>query len=188
MTEAEFAERLRGTAQRLFKPLKVLVGAPLLYQVTVNNDLKFTVDPAEPKRGQSAFETDVAVFEPRGDGKQIPRVVIECKLKLTTHDILTYSAKARRHKQIYPYLRYGIMLANERAIPRRFFTHNEGIDFCVAAGSISSRNFRTVLRDLLTAEIKSSEALEQAAFGVIDANVFRTDVTLKRRSKHRLSR
>ncbi len=80
------------------------------------------------------------------------------------------------------------MMANERTSPRRFFTHNEGIDFCVAAGSISSRNFRTVLRDLLTAEIKSSEALEQAAFGVIDANVLRTDVTLNRRSKRRLSR
>ncbi len=163
-------------------------GAPRDVSVAPLRSLRITVDPAEPKRGQSAFETDVAVFEPRGEGKLIPRAVIECKLKLTTHDILTYSAKARRHKQIYPYLRYGIMMANERTIPRRFFTHNEGIDFCVAAGSISSRNFRTVLRDLLTAEIKSSEALEQAAFGVIDANVFRTDVTLNRRSKRRLSR
>lgn len=187
MTEKEFVERLCRIARRIIAdPLEVMIGAPLLYQITVSNDLEITVDPSAPKRGQSAFETDLAVFERLVSGKQKPRVVIECKLRLTTHDILTYSSKARRHKQIYPYLRYGMMIANEQAIPRRFFTHNEDIDFCVCAGSISDRNFKSVLGDLLMGEINSSKALEQAAFGIIDANIYRTDVTLTRRSKRRL--
>ena len=32
---------------------------------------------------------------------------MEFKQGLSTHDVLTYSAKATRHKQVYPYLRYG---------------------------------------------------------------------------------
>ena len=186
MTEAEFANRIYRTAEGIVAPLEVAIGAPLLYQVTVNDNVEITVDPGAPKRGQSAFETDVAIFESLGTGRRKPRVVIECKLRLTTHDVLTYSTKARRHKQIYPYLRYGMIVANEQAIPRRFFTHNEAIDFCLCTHSISARNFTTVLGDLLKAEIKSSEALEQAAFGIIDANQFRTNVSVTRRSKRRL--
>ena len=32
---------------------------------------------------------------------KIPRVVMEFKQGLSTHDVLTYSAKATRHKQVY---------------------------------------------------------------------------------------
>lgn len=100
MTEADFVKRLCRTTQRIVAPLEVVIGAPLLYQVTVNSDCDITVDPGAPKRGQSAFETDIAVFEALANGRRKPRVVIECKLKMTTHDIVTYSSKAQRHKRI----------------------------------------------------------------------------------------
>ena len=58
---------------------------------------------------------------------------MEFKTDITTHDVLTYSTKARKHKQVYPYLRYGLVIGSVERIPRRFFTHNEGLDFCVAA-------------------------------------------------------
>ncbi len=186
MTEAEFVERLCRTTQRIVEPLEAAIGASLLYEVTVNSDCEITVDPGAPKRGQSAFETDIAVFEPLANGRRKPRVVIECKLRLTTHDILTYSSKAQRHKRIYPYLRYGMIIANENAIPRRFFTHNDTLDFCVCANSISRRNFRKVWGEILNAEVESSETLERAAFGLVDANVYHTNVKLARRSKQRL--
>lgn len=169
-------------------PLEAVIGAPLLYQVVVNSDCEITVDPGAPKRGQSAFQTDIAVLEPLANGRQKPRVAIECKLRLTTHDILTYSSKAQRHKKIYPYLRYGMIVANEDAIPRRFFTHNEAVDFCVCANSISSRNFPTVWKEIMEAEVESSKTLERASFGLIDANVYRTNATIARRSKRRLRR
>lgn len=44
--------------------------APLLYQVTVNNRLEVTVDPREMSRGQSAFQTDLCVFEDVEEGDQ----------------------------------------------------------------------------------------------------------------------
>ncbi len=50
-------------------------------------------------------------------------MVFEFKTSLTTHDVLTYSTKARRHKQIYPYLRYGLLVSTETSVPRRFFIH-----------------------------------------------------------------
>ncbi len=80
----------------------VEVGAALLYQVTVDNSLAITVDPANPKRGQSAFETDLAVFDERREDVRLPRRVIEFKVRLTTHDILTYSTKAQKHSRYTP--------------------------------------------------------------------------------------
>src|SRR4029453_18150750 len=62
----------RGALQ---PPLSIERGAPLLYAVTVNNALQVTVDPKKPVRGQSAFETDLCVFEQKTDDIKIPRLV-----------------------------------------------------------------------------------------------------------------
>lgn len=186
MTEADFAKDICKKTQRIVKPLIATIGAPLLYEITVDGNCSVTVDPSAPRRGQSAFETDIAVFQDLANGKRIPRVVIECKMKLTTHDILTYSAKAQRHKRAYPYLRYGMICAEEDAIPRRFFTHNDAIDFFVCAKSISARNFNKVWGEIMESEVESSKSLEQAAFGLIDANVYYTKARLARRAKRRL--
>lgn len=61
-----------------------------------------------PKRGDSAFQTDLCIFE-RVEDVLLPRVVLEFKTSVTTHDILTYSTKAEKHKTIYPNLRYGLV-------------------------------------------------------------------------------
>jgi len=60
----------------------------------------------------------------------------EFKPGISTHDILTYSAKARKHKQVYPYLRYGLVASRERFVAGKFFTHNEALDFYLAAGGL----------------------------------------------------
>ncbi|MBT4483875.1 MAG: hypothetical protein HOC71_09385, partial [Candidatus Latescibacteria bacterium] len=94
-------------------PLLIKRGANLLYQVTVDNHLELKVNPKHPKRGQSAFQTDLCVFEQIEADVNIPRVVLEFKTNISTHDVITYSAKARKHKQVYPYLRYGLVIGNE---------------------------------------------------------------------------
>ena len=44
--------------------------------------------------------------------KSIPLVVMKIKFgRFKTHDVLTYSAKALKHKEIYPCLRYGLVSA-----------------------------------------------------------------------------
>jgi hypothetical protein len=163
---------LRAT---LGRPYDVKRGAALLYQVTVNNRLKVTVDPKAPARGQSAFQTDLCVFHHRRGGVALPRVVLEFKASLTTHDVLTYSTKARRHKQIYPYLRYGLVCSRDRVVPRRFFTHNDGLDFCIALAAVPRAQAILCVGRLVRAELRASRKLEEFAFGAPAANVFRSD-------------
>ncbi len=162
------------------QPLVVRRGAALLYQVTVDNDLRVMSEARirDPKRGDSAFQTDLCIFEQKSADVLLPRVVLEFKTTLTTHDVLTYSMKAERHKAIYPYLRYGLVASAEAHVPGRFLTHNEGIDFCLCVKGLSeeacSKEFASILRE----ELECSRTLEQAAFGGTKARVFRTHVTL----------
>lgn len=179
-SEDKFVEvAMKAAEEILGGSLTIERGAPLLYQVTVDNNLEVTVDPRNPKRGQSAFQTDLCVFEEVEEGIRIPRVVMEFKPGVSTHDILTYSAKAGRHKQIYPYLRYGIVTSKEAVIPGRFFTHNQWLDFFIAGASYRDVQVKDILRDVLRSEIASSRRLEKIAFGKVEARVYREDIHLE---------
>jgi hypothetical protein len=160
----------------LGNPLTIQRGANLLYQVTVDNRLELRVDPKHPRRGQSAFQTDLCVLEQIESDVQIPRVVLEFKTRLTTHDVLTYSAKARKHKQVYPYLRYGLVIGSEATIPGRFFTHNESLDFCVAAASYKANRLHELIARLLREEVEASRELEKIAFGSRAVHMFRNAI------------
>lgn len=172
------ATAMAAAEEVLAPPLKILRGKALFYQVTVDNRLKIKIDPKRPMRGQSAFQTDLCVFEMLDTETEIPRVVLEFKPGLSTHDVLIYSAKARKHKQIYPYLRYGLVIGNEAKVPGKFFTHNEGLDFCVAAASYKANRLHEIFARLLKAEVQASRNLEAVAFGVKAVHVYRTDVVL----------
>jgi len=80
-----------------------------------------------------AYQADIVVREKNG---KVPLVAVELKCGAgagyTTHDVLTYSAKAMRHKELYPYLRYGMAIAGARPIGRKFFITNKALDFVVA--------------------------------------------------------
>jgi hypothetical protein len=176
-SEDLFIEEAESAAKEILaQPLCVRRGAALLYQVTVNNLLELTVAPKCPIRGQSAFQTDLCVFERVSNGAEIPRVVLEFKARLTTHDVLTYSAKARKHKQVYPYLRYGLIIANESSVPGRFFTHNEALDFCAAAASFKQARVHELFASLLRNEVAASRKLERIMFGKEAVVVFRQEV------------
>src|SRR4051794_22853450 len=70
--------------------------ANLIYKVIVGRDLKFYPAKTVPPRGLGfAFQTDLCLFEHIDNGKDIPRVVFEFKIGLSTHDIILYSTKAR---------------------------------------------------------------------------------------------
>lgn len=172
------AEGLKGLND---PSLTVEKGAVLLYQVTVDNNLRVMGEDQirHPKRGDSAFQTDLCVFEERSKDVLLPRVVLEFKTSITTHDILTYSAKATKHKQIYPYLRYGLVASNEDRVPGRFFTHNEGLDFCLSLRRLSEESIRATLMKLVNAELDCSRQLENIAFGKGSARLFRTQVIIE---------
>ncbi|MDD5325389.1 MAG: hypothetical protein PHR71_08820 [Polaromonas sp.] len=156
-------------------PLSIGRGQPLLYELKVSNKLE-VMRPEQikkPKRGSSAFETDLCVFEQVEDEIKIPRVVIEFKTRITTHDILTYSAKAERHKRIYPYLRYGMLASSEKAIPGRAFTHNESLDFFFAVSGMPEMEFKEQFAELMQAEVAASKLLEKIAYAKLPTRLFR---------------
>ena len=80
---------------------------------------------------EASFETDMVVYE-KANGKIIPRVIIEAKFgTVTTHDAITYSHKAMYHKNVIPFVRYGIMLGARKTypLPGRLFRHGTNFDF-----------------------------------------------------------
>jgi hypothetical protein len=175
--ESKFVETALAAAQKVLQhPLSIKRSAVLLYEVSVDNNLSLTVDPKRPVRGDSAFQTDLCVFEAKSGDIVIPRVVLEFKTGISTHDVMTYSAKARKHKQVYPYLRYGCVVSNEAVVPRRFFIHNESLDFFAAMKNTKATELQAFFSRLLKAEVEASRRLESIAFGGLRPQLFRTDV------------
>ena len=180
LKESEFvAEAMVAAREILSSPLSIERGASLLYEVAVDHRLELTVDPKAPRRGRSAFETDLCVFEEVAEGVRIPRVVLEFKPGITTHDVITYSVKARRHKQVYPYLRYGLVIGNRSDIPGRVFKHNEALDFVVAAAAFANQRLHEIMASVLREEIEASRTLERITVGECEAYLFRTSVDVR---------
>ncbi len=148
--------------------------ANLFYELFLNRKLELAVgDTKVPERGSSAFQTDICIFEAL-DGVEFPRVAIEFKEGITTHDIPTYSAKAGRHKQIYHCLRYGLLSGATECIPSRFFIHNEHLDFFIAAQRYKSESALQFQK-----ELEVSSTLEQTHFGDQKFDYYRRDIIFK---------
>jgi len=91
--------------------------------VIINENFKFEPNkPRKPKRGSYAFQTDLLIIR---KNNKLPLVVLETKYGgFSTHDVLTYSSKAQKHKEVYPYLRYGLVVGGTDKITNNFFIHN----------------------------------------------------------------
>ena len=179
MKEDAFVEiALEAASDVLKPPLFIDKGASLLYQITVNNELEITVDPKAPKRGHSAFQTDLCVFENINETTNIPRVVLEFKKGLNTHDVLIYNNKAKRHKRIYPYLRYGIVVGDYEEVPGKYYTHARSLDFCLAAKKFKENRLHEILVNLLKTEIQNSRTLEAVLFNKKKTHIFKTVIKI----------
>lgn len=175
--ESKFVALAFEAADGVLKtPFHIKRGASLLYEVTVDNMLTVKVEPKRPVRGDSAFQTDLCIFEKKSEEVSIPRVVLEFKTRITTHDILTYSAKARKHKQVYPYLRYGLIASDMAAVPRRFFVHNESLDFCAAISTHRIGDLPQFFEILSQSEVEASRKLESVAFGKHRPSLYRSEI------------
>lgn len=180
MKEDPFVKTAMEAAKEVLSlPLFIQRGVALLYQITVNNKLEVKTNPKKPMRGQLAFQTDLCVLEELDLDINIPRIVMEFKSCLSTHDVLIYSAKAKKHKQIYPYLRYGIVIGSEPKVPDRFFIHNEALDFCVAAASYKKNRLHEIFAKLLKHEVQASRLMEKIAYGVKEVQIYRNDIVLE---------
>ena len=123
------------------------------------------IDSEPEDKHTSSYETDILIYEKHHSGRWFPRVVIECKLAaVTTHDALTYSAKALTHKNVHPYLRYGILLGDwgHSPIPPRLVRHGTHFDFMATWFSKDANPSEwTQLVEVLQEEIGASRILQE---------------------------
>ena len=113
---------------------------------------------------KTSFETDMVVYE-KTNGKIIPRVIIESKIgTVTTHDAITYSHKAMYHKNVIPFVRYGIMLGDRETypLPGRLFRHGTNFDFLFSfVDYIPSEKETLTFVDMMKREITYSRQFEE---------------------------
>lgn len=119
---------------------------------------------SEENFDKSSFETDMLIYE-KASGKIIPRVIVEAKIgTVTTHDAITYSHKAMYHKNVIPFVRYGIMLGARETypLPGRLFRHGTNFDFLFSfVGYEPSEKEITAFVDMLKREIIYSRQIEE---------------------------
>lgn len=120
------------------------------------------------------YETDLLIYEILDGCKWKPRIIIEAKINsVTTHDAITYSQKAQTHKNVHPYLRYGILIGNRKhhPLPGRLFRHGQHFDFMQSWKSYESDSSEwPQLIKLLKSEIEASYALEEIIFNTRSKN------------------
>lgn len=139
--------------------VEVLKKIPYAYEIKSFND-EWEIEEEDT----SSFETDLVIYE-KYNSKIIPRVIIEAKVdKVTTHDAITYSHKASNHKNVMPYIRYGIMIGNREhyPLPGRLFRHGINFDFLFSfVGYVPTEREMHVFADMLRKEIKYSREYEE---------------------------
>jgi hypothetical protein len=156
-TGADISRQVREVLTRsLSSGYLVHVGKSILYKIEVNASGQVEPNSLDsPTRGQYAFQTDILIEK---QTPSIPLVVIELKSGgFSTHDVITYSSKAARHKDIYPYLRYGFIVVGLSVLSRKFVTHNQGFDFAMALPDVVSQEADLVA--VVQRQIASAECL-----------------------------
>lgn len=93
------------------------------YGESLAYDLRYDASDAV---GEQTFQADVAVF---ADG--VPRLVVGVTADdPTTHQLVVYDDKARRHKQTRPFLRYGLAaFGADGGVTKADLWHTDAIDF-----------------------------------------------------------
>ena len=120
----------------------------------------------ELESNTAPYETDILVYE-EIKGVIKPRVIIELKVSsVTTHDAITYSDKAQLHKNVTPYIRYGIAIGDGKhyPLPGRLFRHGLNFDFMISfkdfkLSSEETNTFITLLKHEINASIQIEEML-----------------------------
>ena len=165
---AAFEPRLTASLAR--PELFVKTGFRLPYALHIASYRDETVE--SPTSVQRGYQTDLMIAELIGDSRDwVPRVVVEFKLgRVTTHDALTYSAKAATQKNVHPYLRYGIIIGRHPgAVPGRLIRHGQQFDFMLTlASEVLTDTDLERLTELLRDEIRASQDIGRLLSGRSD--------------------
>jgi len=173
MNEREFTDYFIKALNLSIAPFQIATKKKVLYQMAINDkghvDMGVDIDSGEPIRGRGkGFEQDILIYEETEGGHTsfIPRVIAEVKLgKVTTHDSIVYSEKARRIRRIYPFVRYGLILADMKNIPGRVLRLGDEFDFIEVVGNPLTPSDLKQCIELFKSELETSLGLSKLLFG-----------------------
>ena len=138
------------------------VGKKIPYGFEVRS---YEKDKDAPRHNVNQYQTDLVVLDHEGEQSWKPRVIVEAKKSITTHDVITYSQKALSHKTVHPYIRYGIMLGNGKPLPWRLYRHGVHFDFMISfLGTKPSKTETEAFGEIIHAEIDASRKLEKIIY------------------------
>ena len=168
MNERDWVKSIVGDIEKVLRlvnsNLRVTDGKKLPY----SNEILTYSDDEPAKQNLIRYETDILIYELLNKLEWKPRIIVEVKISsVTTHDAITYSQKAQTHKNVHPYLRYGILIGNRRhyPLPGRLFRHGQHFDFMASWKEFSPNKEEWVgLIQILKSEYEASRILEEIIF------------------------
>lgn len=163
MTENEWTQSICDKLQDFLS--KKSLYADTLKKIPYSQEIMHYTEDWKPEYPDpTRFETDLVIYEKK-DGMNIPRVIVEAKLgKVSTHDAITYSYKAEKHKNITPYLRYGIMIGDRQTypLPGRLFRHGTNFDFMFSFTGVEPNDLEwDTFTKMLIKEVSYSRTMEK---------------------------
>jgi hypothetical protein len=155
MTEKKMQIELHRLLKDKFTDYTVSAGENLLYHLTLDSNQD--IQPSKykkPSRGQYAFQTDILVKK-----ENTPLVVLELKWNgVSTHNIQVYSTKALKHKDVFPHLRYGLVVGGKQdVLDWKLFVHNKGFDFSYASKNV--KNDIDEIVQIVRSQIRNAESI-----------------------------
>ncbi len=163
MTENEWTQYICDKLQGFLK--KNSLFAKTLQDIPYSQEIvDYSEDWVPEYFSPTSFETDLVIYE-KEDGRIKPRVIVEAKLgSISTHDAITYSYKAEKHKNITPYLRYGIMIGGREhyPLPGRLFRHGTNFDFMFSfVGTDPNSAEWKSFKEMILSEVDYSRLMEE---------------------------
>lgn len=161
MSEVEWVKTFAPVIEKRLRKhdarLSVLTGKKLPYANEIRSYKDANINDAD----FMDYETDLLVTENRDSGVWTPRVIVEakCRGSITTRDAITNSHKAFTHRQVHPYLRYGILIGEREhyPLPGRLFRHGTQFDFMLSwIATQPTKKEMDALIDLLRKEVAAS--------------------------------
>jgi hypothetical protein len=172
MTEEEFTDDLVSKLRLEADRYRVATRKSVLYSMVINDDgvvdMGVDTDSGEPIRGRGkGFQQDILVYQQsdRGHTSVVPRLIVEVKLnRVTSHDAIVYSEKAKRIKRIYPFVRFGLLLAGMAVVPARVLRLEDNFDFMLVVNNPPKPHELDGLRSLFHDELRASNNLAEILF------------------------
>lgn len=168
MNEREWVKTIIQDVENALKPFNSNLRVTDSLRLPYASEILTYVDNEPEQHNFIGYETDILIFEQLDDKRWKPRIIVETKINsVTTHDAITYSQKAQTHKNVHPYLRYGILIGNRKdyPLPGRLFRHGQHFDFMLSWKKFKrNKSEWDTLIEILKSEYEASLTLDEIIF------------------------